>query len=127
MPLSQSYEIVGGFPIIDIGKLRHLVTIQKQGPASPPNFDAAGPKSVWNPFTTAMAAIDIVSGTEVIRGGLTVTELYLIVTMYYQPGITPDMRVASDNGSTYLIRSVANVMEMNAVLELNCLGLQENV
>ncbi len=124
---NDSYEIIGGFPVIDIGKLRHFVTIQQQGPTIPPSFDEAGTKLDWIPFATGMAAIDTVSGTDVIKGGQTVSQLFLTVTMYYQPGILPKMRVKSDNGSIYVIRAVENILEMNVVLVLNCEGLQGNV
>ncbi len=124
--LNASYEIIGGFPQIDIGKLRHLVTFQIQGPASPPTFDEGGPVIVWNTVATAMAAIDIVGGTDVLRGGQTVTELMSALTIWYQPGFVSEMRAVIDNGSIYLIRSIANILEMNVVLVISCIGLQSN-
>jgi head-tail adaptor len=124
--MNDSYEVIGGFPIIDIGKLRHFIQIQKLGNSNPPTFNEGGPKQGFTTFASAMAAIDMVSGTDVIKGGQTVSELYLTVTMYYLPGITPDMQVISDNGSTYVIRAVENVLEMNVYIVLNCVGLKAN-
>lgn len=125
--MNDSYEVIGGFPVIEIGKLRHFIQIQKLGDAVPPTYNEAGPKQQFATFARAMAAIDMVSGTDVIKGGQTVTELNLTITMYYLPGITPDMQVLSDYGSTYVIRAVENVLEMNVVLVLNCVGLKANV
>jgi|SRR5581483_4010077 len=124
--MTSSYKIVNGRPTIEIGALRHEVSIQKNGPASPPVFDAGGPVLGWNTFATALAAIEAVRGTDVIKSGQTTTQLFLTVTMWWQPGILPDMRVASDNGSLYVIQSVENVLEMDVVLVLNCLGLSKN-
>jgi head-tail adaptor len=119
-------KIVNGFPSIDIGKMRHAITIQKEGPTSPPTTDVAGPAMAWNPFTTADAAIDAVRGTDVIKGGQTTTQLFLTVAIWFQAGILPNMRVLNENGSIYVIQSVENVMEMNTVMVLNCLAIGAN-
>lgn len=118
-------QIVDGFPVINVGALRHAITIQAQGPGSPP-IDASGTVLAWNAFATAIAAIEAVRGTDVIRGGQTTTQLFLTVTMWWQSGILPNMRVLGDNGSTYLIQSVENVLEMSSVLVLNCIGIGAN-
>ena len=123
---NSSYEVVGGFPQIDIGALIHQVTIVKRGPATPPNYDQAGPLTNFTTVTTAMAALNISGGADAVKGGLTIEELMIDVTMYYQSGITPDMQVQSDNGSQYIIKSVENVLERNIVLVLHCLGLRQN-
>ena len=114
-----------GFPQLDIGACRHVISIMVQSPFSPPEFDLAGQKFQWTKFTTAIAAIDQVRGTDVIRSGQTTTQLYLTVAMQFQPGILPSMRI--DNaGNTYIIQSVENVLEMSQVLVLNCLALGSN-
>lgn len=113
-------------PIISIGKLRHLATFQKLMPSSPPTYDEAGQTQVWTPTgQQALVAVDILSARDAIRNGLTITELYADLTMYWQPGITNKLRAVMDNGAIYVIRSVQNILEMNAVLVVNCVGLQQ--
>lgn len=120
-------RIVNGIPTIDVAALRHTITISSVGPTSPPTFDAGG-AAVTGPVvvTTALAAIDAVRGTDVIKGGQITTQLFLTVALWWQGGILPNMQVATEGGSTYLIQSVENVLEMNAVLILNCIGIGSN-
>jgi head-tail adaptor len=120
-------QVVDGVPVVNVGALRHMVTIQQQGPSSPPVIDAGGQLLSWNEFATAQAAIEAVRGTDVIRGGQTTTQLFLSVTMWFVPGILPNMRLVRYNGTTtYLIQSVENVLEMDVALVLNCIALGVN-
>jgi Phage head-tail joining protein len=125
--MASLVKIVGGRPTLEIGALRHSVTIQQSGPSSPPAYDAAGVvANAWYPFATAMAAMDAVRGTDVIKGGQTGTQLFMTVAMWWQNGILPNMRVVTEYGSVFVIQSVENVLEMNVALILNCLGLGAN-
>lgn len=126
MGMPAFVQIENGWPTIDIGRMRHQVTILAPGPASPPAFDAAGPVVTFQPFATAMAAIETVRGTDVIRGGQTATQLFLTVGMWWQAGIAANQQVQSDNGSTYVIQSVENILELDVVLVLNCVALGSN-
>ena len=119
-------DIRSGWPSVDPGLMRHAITLQRFGASSPVAFDEAGPVLTWGPFATAMAAIEVVSGTDVIHSGQDTTKLFLMVAIWYQPGILPNMRVVADTGSTYLIQAIENVLEMNVVLVLTCLGLGPN-
>ena len=117
-------ELVDGWPVEDVGRLRHAITIQRQAVASPPAVDAAGPVMAWTDFLTGvMAAMEVMPGREVIRSGQVTSQLYVTVTMWYQPGVSSNMRVVGDNGSVYSILAVENVAEMEVVLQLRCLGL----
>lgn len=120
---SSFVEIRNGWPVVDVGALRHAITIQQQQSGS----DASGSVAIWANFISALAAIETIRGTDVIKGGQTGTQLYLTVTMWYQDGVLPNMRVVSDNGSVYVIQAVENILEMNVVLVLNCLALGPNV
>jgi len=115
-----------GWPSIDPGRMRHSVTIQKQGPTSPPSYDSTGPVLAWSAFATARAAIEIMCGTDVIKSGQTTTQLFLTVAILFQAGILPNMRVLNENGSVYVIQSIENVLEMNQILLLTCVGLGAN-
>jgi hypothetical protein len=127
MPSTPVVTVSNGWPSLNVGALRHSITVQIQGLGSPITYDAAGPKLAWNPFTTAMASVVPVRGTDVIKAGQVTTQLFVTVTMWWQPGILPNMQVLNDNGSTYVIQSVENILEMDVVLVLNCLGLAANV
>lgn len=126
MPQWPFVRIENGWPTIEVGAMRHLVEIQRELPANPPAYDAAGPRLAWQKFVTAKAAIETVRGTDVIRSGQITTQLFLTVALWFQPGIASNMRLVSENGSTYLIQSVENILEMNIVLVLNCLALGAN-
>lgn len=119
--------IVNGKPQPDFRRMRHVITILSQGPTSPPTYDSSGQVlSEWSALTTAKAAIETVSGTDQIRGGQTTTQLLLVITMRFQAGILPNMRVQRTNGNTFIIQSIENILEMDHVLLLNCLGLGAN-
>lgn len=112
--------------MVNVGAMRHAIAIQQQQPVSPPVYDAAGPVLAWTTFVSALAAIETLRGTDVIKSGQTTAQLFLMVTLWYQPGILPSMRVVSDNGSIYVIQAVENILELNVVLVLTCLGLGAN-
>ena len=126
MPLPQFVTITNGWPSIEIGRMRHPITVQAFGSTSPPTFDDSGVASVWSTFVSAMAAMDPVRGTDVIRGGQTTSQVFIPVAMWFQAGIVGGMRVVTEYGNTYIIQSVDNVLEMNVVLILNCIALGPN-
>ena len=140
MPTISFVKIVDGYPVLDIGKLRHPCTILAQTQPSPPEFGPSGAETIWAPFldpilgvfltgeTAVMMGIEPVSGQDVIRGGQTTTELHLTLACWYAscPSVLPEMRVQTENDSVYVIESVENILHMNAVWQLNCLGLGPN-
>jgi SPP1 family predicted phage head-tail adaptor len=109
------------WPSIDPGKLAHQITILQQTRSS----DVSGTVAVWTPLLTTYAAIEPVRGTDIIRSGQATTQLFLTVTIRWQPSIQPNMRVQSNSG-TYVIQSIENPGERNILLILNCLGLGAN-
>jgi hypothetical protein len=123
-----------GMPVIDIGAMRHSVTVLQSGPASPPVYDASGvSQNIWSAFATGVyaaiggqAAGAGKGGADVIRDGEIVSQIPLSIAMWYMSGLQPRMRILSDNGSTYVIQSIENVLEQNAVLVLTCLGIGAN-
>lgn len=80
---------------------------------------------VYAPFLTAYAAIDLVSGTDMIRSGQDTAQLMAIITMTWQAGIKSNMRIQTPHG-TFIIQAVRNVEEMNIDLELTCIALGLN-
>lgn len=126
MPTLSFVKVTNGWPSIDIGALKHPVTIQWQQTSSPPKFGKTGMVLEWSDFCTAMMAIEPISGKDLIRGGQTTTQLLLSAAMWYQEGILPNMRVITEYGSRYVIQSIENVLEMNVIITLNLLGLGPN-
>src|SRR5580765_2693135 len=109
--LPSFVKIVDGFPVLDRGACRHQITIQQEGPTSPPTYDDSGQLTIWSDFTTAVAAMAPgIRGTDKIQGGQTTTEMMVMIGMHYQPGVLPNMRVVTADGNIYLIQYVENVL-----------------
>ena len=106
---------------LDPGSLRHRITILRPVPA----VDIAGSTVSFVPLLTCYAKIDPVRGLDIIKSGQQTTQLFLLISLWWQAGIAANMRVQADNG-TYLIESVDNVLELNLVLKLTCIGIGKN-
>jgi head-tail adaptor len=124
--LSEFVKVVNGWPTIEVGRMRHLVTIQVFGPGSPPAYDAGGLLGTWTTFVTAKAAMNPVRGLDTVRGGQTTSMVFIPVAIRFVPGVNAGMRLVTAYGDTYIIQSVANVMAVNRVLVLNCLALNDD-
>jgi Phage head-tail joining protein len=116
-------KIVNGRPMIDIGGLRHPITIQSREIKSPPDYDTAGVAIASADFTRALAAIEAIRGTDTIRNGQDSTQLILAIGIWWQAGILANMLITTESGSVYQIQAVENVLEMNIVLVLTCIAL----
>ncbi len=135
MALPWFVKIRDGQPTLDLGAMRHSITVQSFGPTSPPSYDEAGPVRTWAAFADGMAAIGGLSsgagrqGMDVQKGGQVVTQLPIQVGVWAVAfsGITPSMRVVSDNGSTYVIESIEDILDMGVVLIINCIALSNNL
>lgn len=125
--MAKSFVIVdGGYPRIDPGRMRHRIKVLAPGSYDPLTFDAAGPVSTPVEFCSAWAAIEVIRGSDLIRSGQVTSQTFLIVGMWFQPGIASNMQVQHPNGSVYVVQNVENVMEMDVVLVLNCVALGAN-
>ena len=109
------------WPSIDPGRMIHRVTLLQQTAGT----DASGAIVRWTPFVTTWAAIDPVRGTDVIKAGQDTTQLYLTITIRWQSGVLPSMRVQGNNG-TYIVQAIENPGERNILLVLNCVALSAN-
>lgn len=119
-------RFVGDRPVIEIGRLRHTITIQKLGPGSPVTVNDGGVVQGWNTFTTAKAGIAAIGGGDVMRGGQVTSQLQLTIVLWWQSGLEANMRVVTEMGNTYVIQSVENVREMNVVALMKCVALGDN-
>jgi hypothetical protein len=130
MPIKGFYQIVGNRIVVNLGAMRHQVTLLQAGPSNPPVFDAAGQVQTFSAvLTNVAAAIEMLRGTDVIKGGLQTSILYLQIMIWFQEAINvlPSMRVMQQhNGSQYIIRSIENVLGLDQILILNCEGLGAN-
>ena len=110
------------WPTLDSGEMRHQITILGQVPSS----DVSGSTVTMAPVLTCYAKIEPVRGIDVIRSGQETTQLFLIISIWWQAGILSNMQVQALNG-LYLIQSVENVLELDVVLKLNCLAIGKNL
>lgn len=109
------------WPAVNPGEMVHWITILQQTQSE----DESGTTTIYAPFVSTWAKIEPVRGTDVIKSGQTTTQLFLTVTIRWQTGILPNMRVRSNNG-TYVVQSMENPGERNVLLKLNCLALGSN-
>jgi len=109
------------WPTLDSGEMRHQITILMQAPST----DVSGGTVAMVPLVTCYAKIEPVRGIDVIKSGQETTQLFLIISIWWQAGILANMQVQALNG-LYLIQSVENVLELDVVLKLNCLAIGKN-
>jgi len=101
---------------MNIGKLRHRITIQEYA-ASRDSFGAQ--VQTWADKATVFASIAPVSGKEYFAAQQINSEITTKITIRYLPGITPKMRVLF-NGRIFEILAVLNHEERNIELNLMC-------
>ena len=106
------------WPTLNSGELRHRVTVLAETVIA----SAAGTDTALSPVISAWAKIEPMKGADVIRSGQNVTQLLVIVSMYYDTRVQPKMQLQALNGR-YAIQAVRNVLELNAVMELTCLAI----
>ena len=110
------------WPTLDSGEMRHQITILGQVPSS----DISGSTATMAPLLTCYAKIEPVRGLDVIKSGQETTQLFLVISIWWQAGILANMQVQALNG-LYLIQSVENLLELDVVLKLNCLAIGKNL
>ena len=85
-------------------------------------MNAAGTDTALVPVISAWAKLEPMKGTDVIRSGQNITQLPVMVSMYYDARVQPNMQLQTLNGR-YAIQAIRNVLELNAVMELTCLAI----
>ncbi|HXI42054.1 MAG TPA: phage head closure protein [Bryobacteraceae bacterium] len=121
----SSVRVQRGWPVIDPGKMRHTLTFLEQSVTA----GASGAKETWapgNPPREARAAVETMASKDRTQADQTGTQLSLSAAIWFQANVKPSMRVQHNNGNVYVVQSVENVLEMDVVLVLNCLGLGAN-
>ena len=106
------------WPTLNSGELRHRVTVLEETST----VNAAGTDTTLSPLISAWAKIEPMKGSDVIRSGQDITQIPVIVSMYYDARVQPRMQLQALNGR-YAIQAVRNVLELNAVMELTCLAI----
>jgi head-tail adaptor len=111
-----------GYVDINPADLRHQITFLEQSTA----VDASGVGIVYAPGIppdVAWAKMQAIKAADVIKGGSDVSQVRMTVTIRYRPRRVPSMRFQTANGSVYVIEAIENVLEMNALLVMTCLGI----
>lgn len=106
----------------DPGERRHAIKIYVRTPASPPQYDTAGPVLVRTLVRSTWAKIVPNRATDVIKSGQATAQTFLVLNIRYTSGIQANMEVDGNNG-TYLIQGIENVEERNQELNLICIAL----
>ncbi len=101
---------------MNIGKLRHRVTIQQQAQT---RDEYGGVVTTWQTFADRWAAIEPLSGRELFAAQQLANTVSIRVRLRYLAGVTPAMRVLYGT-RTFSIQAVINVEERNEELQLLC-------
>lgn len=98
------------------GELRKRVTVQQRSTTQ----DAYGqPLTTWSDVCTVWAAIEPMSGRELLAAAAVRSESTHTVLMRYRPGIVPAMRI-NYGGRIFNIASVLDENERHRQLTLIC-------
>ena len=98
------------------GQLRRRVTIQQR---SATQDEYGQPLNSWTDVTTVCAAIEPMSGRELLAAQAVNSEVSHNVTIRYIPGITAAMRL-NYGGRLFNIHSVLDENERHRMLTLQC-------
>lgn len=101
---------------MNIGKLRHCITLQRQINAQ---NDYGAVVTTWQDIATVWAEIKPISGREYFEASQVQSEVTTQIWIRYRDGIEPTMRVAH-NGKQYEIVSILNYQGLNKTLQLMC-------
>ena len=105
-----------GGMVMDIGKLRHRVTLESYEVLK----DNIGTeKRTWRQMTTVWASIEPVSGRELIAIGMEKAEVTTKVTIRYRSNIGPHVRIRFGD-RIFEVVSTINPEERNILLSLMC-------
>lgn len=116
------------WPGVDPGHLRHELTFLNQTYVT----DSSGVSTTWvasSPPVTAAAKMEAISGEEIIKAGLDVSQLVAKFTMRYQDAIVAEMRFTTEQqtpGTAWIIKYIEDVQDRHVLLKLICLGLGDN-
>jgi len=101
---------------VNIGKLRHRVTIQNKV-TLPDGY--GGVTSTWQDVATVWASVEPLNGRELYAAQQVKAELTHRIRIRYMSGIKPEMRIAFDN-RTFEIEAIIDPEERHESLELLC-------
>lgn len=102
--------------VMQIGKLRHRITLQKQ--VNTVN-DYGGAVTTWKNVATVWADVRPLSGREYFSAQQVQSEVTTQIWLRYLDGIMPTMRVKFGKRTLEIV-SVLNMQERNVSLQLMC-------
>ena len=116
------------------GDLKHPITIQALGPASPPTFGpSGGPQQVYTDFLIDIRAqIQPARAVQVVKGGQIVNEMIIPISVRYDPRILANMRVKFKKQIAgaiyyYLITGIPDADERGVLIEMETVALGVNL
>ena len=103
-----------------IGELKHVVSIQ----AKTKTRDSVGSwVETWSEFAKTRAKISAISASEQVKNQQIENQITHKVTIRYQSGIIPEMRVVYNSRIFEIVGPPINVREENRWLELLCVEM----
>jgi SPP1 family predicted phage head-tail adaptor len=113
------------WPEIDPGRFRQRITLLERRQ----DQDASGAKTTYAPATPpvrAWAEIVFVRGTEVLKAGQDVSQVFLTLTTWYRKELVKGGRFLAPDGSEFIIQALENVRMLNVYHVLTCIGVGGN-
>jgi SPP1 family predicted phage head-tail adaptor len=115
------------WPDIDPGEFRHQYTALISVPVS----DASGSTVTYKSCVPAVqfwAKETAIRGTDVIKAGQDVSQVYLVLVTRYRAQLAnlAQQRIQGPSGGQYIVQAVENIGRMNMYLELTCIALGAN-
>ncbi len=104
---------------MNIGKLRHRVTVQQMTETRDTTGEVI---ETWTDVATRWAYVEPMRSSEKDKRGIEAVENTYKVTLRYQAGLVTTARRLVYNGQLLDIESVINVNEANTTYEVTCRG-----
>lgn len=104
---------------VEIGDLRHRITIQKKTITTD---SMGGALETWKDIKTVWAAVTNLHGREYFAAAATQAENTVKFTIRYSPGLDTTMRILF-RGKPYDITAIDNIKYQNRFIEIKALGV----
>lgn|ERR1017187_2515514 len=113
------------WPEIDPGTFRHRITLLQQVLGT----DTSGVETTYKPVSpsvTAWVSFNYMRGTDVIKSGQDVSQVYITLIGWWRTQFTANSRIQTDDGDQFIVQAVENIKRMNTYMVLTCIGFGNN-